>query len=109
MLLLIWDVQILEELYPATKFIGKFLKTWSVGESTRSQNHCIQPTSTFLDGQDSASIALTMFKCLIATSKNKRVLSIEAGPEMVALGLIICSMVCQISGYVPQSFRLIAC
>jgi hypothetical protein len=60
MLLLIQDVQILEELHLATKFIGKFLKTWSIGKSTRSQNHRIQPTSTSLDGQDPASIALTM-------------------------------------------------
>jgi hypothetical protein len=57
------------------------------------------PTSPSVDRQDPARIALTVSKRLIAVFKSKRLLNIEAGLELMALGLIICSMVCNFNTY----------
>ena len=43
-----------------------------------------------------------MSKQLIAVFKSKRVLNIEAGLEMMALGMIICSMVCNFGTYLDH-------
>ena len=66
---------------------------------------CLTPPS--LHKQDPATIMLNVSKQLIVTSKTKRVLSIEAGLEMIALGLMIFSMVCLTLWHLFQPFGLI--
>jgi hypothetical protein len=73
--------------------IGKFLKAWRDRERTRAHYSQKDPTPS-VDQHNPASIALTVSKRLIAVFKNKKLLNIEAGLEMIALGMIICSMVC---------------
>jgi len=46
------------------------------------------------DGKDLAGVALTLSKRLITVAKGKNILNIEAGLEMIALGMTICSEVC---------------
>ena len=67
------------------------MKTWRDRERTRAHYSQKGPTPQSVDP---ASIALTVSKQLIAVFKNKKLLNIEAGLEMIALGTIICSMVC---------------
>lgn len=69
------------------------MKIWKDREATRAQYFKKGTTSSSVDGQDPAGVSLTMSKRLIALLKSKRVLNIEAGFEMMALGIIICSTV----------------
>ena len=87
------------------KLIGKFLETWRDHKGTRAINsqECLTPPS--LHKQDPATIALNVSN--IVTSKTKRALSIEAGLEMIALGFMICSMVCLTLWHLFQPFGLI--
>lgn len=48
------------------------------------------------DGQEPAPVTLTLSRRLIAVAKFKKVLNIEAGLEMLALGISIASEVCEI-------------
>jgi hypothetical protein len=75
------------------------LKTWRDREATRAQYFKKGTSSPSVDGQDPAGVALTMSKRLIAIFKTKKVLNIEAGFEMMAVGVIICSMVSNFAMY----------
>jgi hypothetical protein len=63
-------------------------------------------SSSSIGSTDTAGIAFTLTKRLIAVSKLKKVINLEAGLEMIALGIAICSQVClynmnlNISGYI---------
>jgi hypothetical protein len=78
------------------------MKTWRDRESTRAHYSQKGANPLSVDGQDPAGIALTVSKRLIAIFKSKRLLNIEAGLEMMALGLIICSMVCNFDIYLDH-------
>lgn len=75
------------------KTTRRFVKAWRHREATMALSFKQGATSPSVDGEDPAGVALTMSKRLIAIFKAKKVLNIEAGLEMMALGIIICSMV----------------
>jgi hypothetical protein len=87
------DFQILDELNSPAKVVGKFLKTWRDRKSTRLQCIDTAPAASSVEGRDLAGVALTVSKRLIAVQKIKSVLNIEAGLEMMALAMTICSEV----------------
>ena len=66
---------------------------------TRSQDSENHPTAPSVNGQDAASIALTISKQLINIFNSKRLLNLEAGLESITLGVIICSMVLTLDIY----------
>ena len=84
---------ILEEINPPTKILRNFLKTWGDRKNTRALHTHITTTSSSVDGQDSASVALNLLRWLIAVGKMRKILNIEAGLEMIAFGMAICSEV----------------
>ena len=59
----------------------------------RTQYSKISPTSSTVEGQDLAGVALTLSRRLIAVVKVKKIVNIEAGLEMIALAMAICSEV----------------
>jgi hypothetical protein len=75
---------------------------------TRAQYSQRGATLPSVDREDPAGIALAMSKRLIAVFKNKRILNIEVGLEMMALAMVICSMVCNFGMYLNHIdlFRL---
>lgn len=83
--------QLLDEINPPTKILRKFLKTWGDRNQSRSEYSAQLPASN--DIQEPASVALTLSRRLIAVVKFKKVLNIEAGVEMIALGTTIASEV----------------
>lgn len=90
---LLKQLQILEDLNPPTKLLGRFLRSWGEWEKTRaqfSQKASILPS---MDGQDPASVALNVSRRLIAIFKVKNILNIKAALEMMALAIAICSEV----------------
>lgn len=68
------------------------MKTWQDREKTRAQYFGDAPTS-LPDWKDAAGVALTLSRRLITVFKAKKILNIEAGMEMVALGMAISSEV----------------
>jgi hypothetical protein len=96
--LLVIVPQLLDEMNPPTKIIQKFLKTWGDRDQTWSQYSLTAQLSAADNGQeDAAGVALTLSRRLISIMKVKKILNIEAGLEIMALGLTISSEVCQIS------------
>jgi hypothetical protein len=86
--------QILDEINPPTKLLGKFLRTWEEREKKIAQYSIIAPPSSSVDGQEPADVALALSKRLIAAVKVKNILNIETGLEMIALAIAISSEVC---------------
>src|ERR1700675_1641870 len=58
--------QILDEINPPTKLLGKFLRTWEEREKKIAQYSIIAPPSSSVDGQEPADVALALSKRLIA-------------------------------------------
>lgn len=83
------NFQILDDLNPPTKLLGRFIRTWGDHEKTRAQFSQRDPTSSTLDAGDATEIALSLSRRLIAVSKVKSILHIESGLEMVALAMVI--------------------
>jgi hypothetical protein len=73
--------------------LEKFVKTWGDRERTRAQYNCNAPSSSS-DGKDLAGVALDLSRRLITVVKAKNIHNIEAGLEMIALAMAICSEVC---------------
>lgn len=84
----------MDELNPPIKLLGRFLKTWGEREKILAQYSTTAPTSSSLDGQDAAGVALALSRRLIAVVKVKDIVNVETGLEMIALGMAICSEVC---------------
>jgi hypothetical protein len=70
----------------------KFLKIWGDREKTRAKYISNGPT-TSSDWKDPAGVALSLSRRLITIDKAKKVLNIEAGLELIALGMAISSEV----------------
>jgi hypothetical protein len=88
--------QLLDEINPPTKIILKFLKTWGDRQKSKSAHSLSGQLSLPNDGHQPASVTLTLSRRLIAVVKVKKLLNIEAGLEMMALGTTISSEVCTI-------------
>lgn len=78
---------------PPTKILEKFLKTWSEREKTRAQ-YSNETTCISFDGKDPADASLALSRRLITVIKAKNIVNIEAGMDMIALGMAISSEVC---------------
>lgn len=87
--------------------MAKFLKTWRDRKSTRLQCIDTAPAASSVEGRDLASVALTVSKRLIEVHKFKNVLNIEAGLEMMALAMTICSEVWSFGNYLRHTYFLI--
>lgn len=72
--------------------LEKFLKTWGEREKTRSQ-YSTEATDISSGGKDPADAALALSRRLITVIKAKNIINIEAGMEMIALGMAISSEV----------------
>lgn len=82
---------------PPTKIVRKFLKTWGDRDQTRSQYSVSGQLSGSTNGEeDAAGVALTLSRRLIEIMKVKKILNIEAGLEMMALGVTISSEACSV-------------
>lgn len=80
---------------PPTKIVRKFLKTWADRDQSRLQYSLTGQQSASDNGQeDAAGVALTLSRRVIAIVKVKKILNIEAGLEIMALGLTMISEVC---------------
>jgi hypothetical protein len=99
------QLQILEELVPLTKVLGKFLKTWGERQTTRAKYSEEVSTPLSITGQDHADVALTISRRLIDVVKVKNILHIEAGLEMIALAMAISSEVCNIGSFERYLFN----
>ena len=84
----------LDELNPPTKIVGKFLRVWVDRE--KAADKCLKTSSipTSNDVLDPAGIALALSRRLIAVTKYRNILNIEAGLDMIALAMTISSEVC---------------
>jgi hypothetical protein len=82
-------------LNPPTKFLAKFLKTWGDREKAMAQFINKSPT-LLVNGQDTAGIALSLSRHLIAAIEVKNIVRIETGLEMIALAIAISSEVCNV-------------
>lgn len=88
--------QLLDDMNPPTKIVRKFLTTWGDQEQTRSQYAIAGQQSASKDSQhDAAGVALTLSRRLVGILKVKKILNIEAGLEIMALGATISSEVCK--------------
>jgi len=87
------NFQILDELNPPTKLLGKFLRTWGDREKKISQYSTTAPAPPSVHKQDPADVALALSRRLIAVVKVKSILNIETGLEMIALAMAISSEV----------------
>lgn len=78
-----------------SKLLKIFLKTWGDRKNKNTQRSGIASESSPLsvDGKDPAGVGLILLRRLAATGKVKKILNIESGLEMVALGIAICSEV----------------
>jgi len=72
--------------------LEKFLKIWGEREKTTAQFSSNAPL-LLSDGKDPAGIALTLSRRLITVVKTKNIINIEAGLEMIAIGMAISSEV----------------
>jgi hypothetical protein len=83
------DHQILDELNPPTKVLGKFLRTWGDREASRSYYSQTGLNSSTTDLGNTAEVALNLSRRLIAVVKVRNAVNIEAGLEMLALAIAI--------------------
>jgi hypothetical protein len=90
------ELQIVEELNPPTKLIGRFLKTWVDREKKLANYNTIPPTTSSAGPRDPAGIALSLSRRLIAVVKVKNILNIESGLEMIALAMAISAEVAKL-------------
>jgi len=89
--------QLLDEMNPPTKIVRKFLKTWGDRDKTRSQYSLNGQLSASRDGQgDAVGVALTLSRRLVGILDVKKILNVEAGLEIMALGVTMTSEVFQI-------------
>jgi hypothetical protein len=89
--------QLLDDLNPPTKILQKFLKTWGDRDDSKSQYALtLQGTTSKKGPEDTADVALTISRRLMAITKVKEILSIEEALEMMALAVTISSEVCQL-------------
>lgn len=91
------NFQILDELHPPMKVVGKFLRTCADREKTRATYSKTSSSPSSVDGQDPSDITLALSRRLIDVVKAKKVINIEAGLETVALAMAISSEVCNIN------------
>jgi hypothetical protein len=92
-------LQILDELNPPTKIIGKFLRTWGEREKTISQYSNVFPSSTSAAVQNTADVALSLSRRLIDGVKFKSIAQIESGLELIALAMTISAEVRERAGF----------
>jgi hypothetical protein len=86
---------LLEELTPLSKLLGSFLKTWRDRKSARTLHTQFASTSVSVEQvKDRVGLALSLLRRVSTVGKMKKILNIEAGLEMIALGMVICSEVC---------------
>jgi hypothetical protein len=83
------DDQILDELNPPTKVLGKILKTWGEREESRTHYAHTGLTSSVMELGNTAEVALNLSKRLIAVVKVRNMINIETGLEMLALAIAI--------------------
>jgi hypothetical protein len=74
------------------------MKTWGNRKNARAQYSRNTSSSLSVDGRDPAGVGLILLRRLIATGKMKKILNIESGLEMIALGVSICS---EVSFFLP--------
>jgi hypothetical protein len=91
--ILIVGLQVLDELNPPMKVLGRFLRTWGDCEKTKAKYSSASSIPLSADGRNSADISLSLSRRLIDVVKFKNILNIEAGMEMIALGMVISSEV----------------
>jgi hypothetical protein len=87
----------LEDLNPPTKLLRRFLRTWADREKKMAQYSTKGSTSSSVDVQDAADVALALSRRLIDVVKVKNILNIETGLEMIALAMAISSEVLSIT------------
>lgn len=73
--------------------LKKFLKTWGERDKTRTEYSQKSFAKVSVVRQDSAGVTMFLSRRLIAVVKAKNIIHIEAGLEMMALALAICSEV----------------
>jgi hypothetical protein len=73
--------------------LGNFLKTWGERKNARAMFSESGSSSSSVNGKDPAGIALSLLRRVVAVGKMKKILNIEAGLDMIALGIAICSEV----------------
>jgi hypothetical protein len=74
--------------------VGKFLRTWGEREKQKAQFSSISSaTPSNIKKEQSSLVALNLSRRLTNGTKVKSILHIEAGIEMLALGLLISSEV----------------
>ena len=81
-----------QQQYPITGCAGEKWTCWEEHERTKVQYFSNGPTESS-DWNDPAAVVLTLSRWLIMVVKAKKVLNIEAGFEMIALGMAISSEV----------------
>jgi hypothetical protein len=86
-------LQILDQLNPPTKIIGKFLRTWGDRDKTMSQYSSLVASLPPATAQKPADVALNLSRRLIDVMKLKSITQIEAGLELIALAMAISSEV----------------
>ena len=75
--------------------LEKFLKTWGEREKTRAQySSDSTQTSSVGKSSDGRNPSLDLAREFITMVKAKNIVNIEAGMEMIALGMAISSEVC---------------
>jgi hypothetical protein len=78
---------------PLSKLLGNFVKIWGDRRNSRALHSQSASSSSSDDGQDPVGVALSLLRRVTAVGKVKKILNIEAGLEMIALGMVICSEV----------------
>jgi type IV secretory pathway ATPase VirB11/archaellum biosynthesis ATPase len=73
--------------------LKKFLKTWGERDKTRSEYSQTSIAKVSVVGPDPAGVTMLLSRRLMAVMKAKKIIHIEAGLEMIALALAICSEV----------------
>lgn len=79
--------------------LQKFVRSWEDRHKSKNDYSQVSFTKPSVIGQDSAGVALSLSKRLIAVEKMKSILNIEAGMQMIALALAISSEVNNINMY----------
>jgi hypothetical protein len=87
--------------------VQKFLKTWRDSKATKARYTETPPAPSSVEGRDLVGVALTVSKRLISVQRLKNILNIEAGLEMIALAMIICSEVCNFDIHLIHSDRFL--
>jgi hypothetical protein len=75
---------------------SQYSKTWGNRDQSRSQySKTSQAAASKESNEDAVGVALTLSRRLIGIVRVKHILNIEAGLEMMALGVTLSSEVCQ--------------